>query len=583
MASPKTVPSHATTLMYPLDAPQHCLGAVVDCQNVKLSNHVSHPYPEVVAENWSYRLAIKESKKCYYYRNRQTEQIKAHQHYRKQQGALPETLITFDMLNKLWAEVYTGPGGHCPFEMWPTCMLRGVNDWGREAVCSEYVDSVHKAHTLSEEALKLHPSAQSLQGPCSEALLTESNRLFQMVIAWISAEEEIISLMDKEGMEGSAFEYYNALSWLTDNTRVSPPKDKALEMQDPGFSQGWGYFVEHSGFKKFLDQFSAVQQQKSSCVSHNAVNMADTKSNCGIAATGIGTVDLDLQKGKSLQHAKDLTVFNISYDIACQWSKNIWQCMAQYPTSIHFDHTERSSTWLMPKIHLLAHISLYGKAPECGWANINPVTTSTQEMGPGHSNWNWKKVTTLGTTLQQKLKEAVPKHNNFIEFKKAIPPSNLTKWRLKVEAWEKNNTEPNPFKTQTAAVTQAAICLELAPTSLKLRSEADLTAGSNHEEQVHTTELWLPSKAVVKTLQCNIKLCKIEWKLHTTQANNTLSQLCQQLHLNSYLVNFKREWVMGQRVNMRSQTIIKTVQAKIVGYSNYAISLHKHVVHFRTP
>jgi hypothetical protein len=50
--------------------------------------------------------------------------------------------------------------------------------------------------------------------------------------------------------------------------------------------------------------------QRSTCVSHNAVNMADTKSSYGLAATGVGTVDCarhdmklangvgDLQKGE---------------------------------------------------------------------------------------------------------------------------------------------------------------------------------------------------------------------------------------------------------------------------------------------
>lgn len=50
--------------------------------------------------------------------------------------------------------------------------------------------------------------------------------------------------------------------------------------------------------------------QKSSCISHNAVNMADTKSEKGLAATGVATVDCarhdmklangvgDLQKGE---------------------------------------------------------------------------------------------------------------------------------------------------------------------------------------------------------------------------------------------------------------------------------------------
>ncbi|KAF9226125.1 hypothetical protein BS17DRAFT_655296, partial [Gyrodon lividus] len=120
---------------------------------------------------------------------------------------------------------------------------------------------------------------------------------------------------------------------------------KSSEAADPSFSQGWAYFIEQSEFKEVLDRFAGIAQEKSSCMSHSAVNMADMKSSHGHASTGNGTVNcarhnfkhpgdvLDLQKDErylnmdyifftSMLHAKDLKVLNISYDIACQWSKN---------------------------------------------------------------------------------------------------------------------------------------------------------------------------------------------------------------------------------------------------------------------
>jgi hypothetical protein len=42
-----------------------------------------------------------------------------------------------------------------------------------------------------------------------------------------------------------------------------------------------------------------------------------------------------------------------------------------------------------------------GKAPECGWAEVNPLAPSTKEMGPGSQrdtldahfgDYNWRKV-----------------------------------------------------------------------------------------------------------------------------------------------------------------------------------------------
>jgi hypothetical protein len=96
---------------------------------------------------------------------------------------------------------------------------------------------------------------------------------------------------------------------------------------DPGLSRGWAYFVEETAYKSHVQQYSGKPQevrfpasltilyltsitQKSTCSSHNAVNMADTKASQGLAATGVGTIDCarhnmklpngvgDLQKGE---------------------------------------------------------------------------------------------------------------------------------------------------------------------------------------------------------------------------------------------------------------------------------------------
>jgi len=118
----------------------------------------------------------------------------------------------------------------------------------------------------------------------------------------------------------------------------------------------------------------------------------------------------------------DVHVINVSYDIACQWNKHLWERMSRYPTEIHFSHTTKVVTFLVPKFHLPAHISACqtnfsfnlikgmartdGEAPERGWSNINPVATSTREMGPGSrrdalddhfSDWNWRKMSNFGT------------------------------------------------------------------------------------------------------------------------------------------------------------------------------------------
>jgi hypothetical protein len=117
----------------------------------------------------------------------------------------------------------------------------------------------------------------------------------------------------------------------------------------------------------------------------------------------------------------ELVEFFVSYDIACQWHKNIWDRMQIYPTAVRERMHQRYYVFLVPKFHLPAHIESCninfsflltryvgqtdGEAPERGWSNINRMATSTREMGPNlrrevlddHFNdWNWKKILGLG-------------------------------------------------------------------------------------------------------------------------------------------------------------------------------------------
>ncbi|KAG0703197.1 hypothetical protein DFH29DRAFT_981987 [Suillus ampliporus] len=269
---------------------------------------------------------------------------------------------------------------------------------------------------------------------------------------------------------------------------------------DPGLNHGYAFF-------------------KSTCSSHNAVNLADMKASCGHVATGVGTIDCarhnfkrpnsfgDLQKGEryinmdymffsSMQSASMLQVINISYNIACQWSKNLWTRMSTFPQQYHLDHNSKTVSFLVPKFHLPTHIlscqttysfnfikgvgQMDGEAPERGWADINPIATSTHEMGPGlrrdtldnHFNdWNWKKVCSMGKTLACKFKAALPEvsecNRDLNYFKAALDPSQLACWKQSIEAWESDRSQPNPFEPKVTTISQASVQLALS------KAEAD--------------------------------------------------------------------------------------------------------------
>ncbi|KAG2750180.1 hypothetical protein P692DRAFT_20874680 [Suillus brevipes Sb2] len=262
---------------------------------------------------------------------------------------------------------------------------------------------------------------------------------------------------------------------------------------DPSLNAGSCYFVEETAYKQYLNERGCEPQEKSTCVSHNAVNMADTKSSRGLAATGVGTMDCarhDMKLPNGPRGAKPSTrylnmdylvfsvmvnfavlVFNLSYDIACQWNKKLWPRMASMPPRLHLDRENKLVRFFVPKFHLNAHVQSCqtafsfnfgknvgrtdGEAPERGWANINRVASSTKEMGPGarrdtlddhFSDWNWKKVTMLAPSLSV--------------------------WKSEIESWEEDNTQPNPFESRVIPMTQAAIRRQLAE-----KEAADLQAG----------------------------------------------------------------------------------------------------------
>ncbi|KAG2037090.1 hypothetical protein BDR03DRAFT_934153 [Suillus americanus] len=333
--------------------------------------------------------------------------------------------------------------------------------------------------------------------------------------------------------------------------------------RDPGLSQGWGYFVKESNYKAYLQENASLAQEKSNCVSHNAVNMADTKSSKGLAATGVGTVvcarhDMrlangvgDLQKGKSEYLNMDYIVFsalsrfssipsvNFSYDIACQWHKKLWHRVTQ------------QFRFFIPKFHLAAHVAACqmtfsfnwspyvgrtdGEAPERGWADINCVAVSTKEMAPGtrrdvlddhFGDWNWKKVTGLGRTLLRKITDAAYAERDhrhaLADLEGSIEQSelgaaSLAAWTEEVIAWESDHTKPNPFNSQSQEMSQAAVCLALIQQDTK-----DLEEGSSISLHSEVTPSILISTGLdIKNAQRRLRVDNAGLTQHSTNNQQT--------------------------------------------------------------
>lgn len=118
---------------------------------------------------------------------------------------------------------------------------------------------------------------------------------------------------------------------------------------------------------------------------------------------------------------EDYVTIVASYDIACQWSIYLWDRMQGMPERLQIDREGKQFIFLVPKFHLKAHVEKCqtgysfnftpgvgrtdGEAPERGWSFINPLASSTKEMGPASyretiddhfGDWNHKRVIGLG-------------------------------------------------------------------------------------------------------------------------------------------------------------------------------------------
>lgn len=120
----------------------------------------------------------------------------------------------------------------------------------------------------------------------------------------------------------------------------------------------------------------------------------------------------------------NLKTFNVSYDVACQWSVNLEERIQRFDDNFVLFREGVNTRFLVPKFHLPAHIASCqtkfsfnwtpgvgrtdGESPERGWSAVNPLAPSTKEMGPAarretldchFGDYNWAKITNIGMCL----------------------------------------------------------------------------------------------------------------------------------------------------------------------------------------
>ncbi|KAF7376803.1 CxC2 domain-containing protein [Mycena sanguinolenta] len=288
---------------------------------------------------------------------------------------------------------------------------------------------------------------------------------------------------------------------------------------DPSLQDGWAYFVQSAPYAEFVKTLGE-QKEMSTCTGLAALDHANTKYSKGYAATGCGMITCgrhevvsrngvgDLQNGEKYgnmdyivasawRHLRALLFFLLSYDIMCQWSKNLRDRLSKLPPALRFQLAAFFVKYVIPKLHILGHLRkcqenyslLYtlGAAQadmegiERIWSSSGLMGASTREMGPGSRQdtlddfwhfWNWNKVVGMGTTLRKRFLKATKEldaQKSWLEKFSQAHQEEIVAWKKAVDDFEtaiyddNGDAEPpaNPYELPQSGATLRDIELEL--------------------------------------------------------------------------------------------------------------------------
>ncbi|PPR06996.1 hypothetical protein CVT24_011092 [Panaeolus cyanescens] len=290
-------------------------------------------------------------------------------------------------------------------------------------------------------------------------------------------------------------------------------KAKNRSLRDIEILHGTGLFVNEPQYQNHIKNYQE-QPELNTCESeHDAIVKASTSSTLGYAISGKGLALCsrhllvrkngvgDLQKGERYCNM-DFIVLSalmgialrhvvITYDIACQWSKNLFTRMRAVPEDMKINTTNTSVRFAIPSWHINGHgqscrekfniAFLTGAAKTCGeeveinWSHVNPLAPSIREMSLAahrealndHWNgWNFRRTVTFRTHFLRRLKEAIKMQKTqeavYSQLTATTRPSLVKKWSAMISKWESDPAAPNPYEEPKCGTTLNDVRLALA-------------------------------------------------------------------------------------------------------------------------
>ncbi|PPQ76961.1 hypothetical protein CVT24_009371 [Panaeolus cyanescens] len=359
-------------------------------------------------------------------------------------------------------------------------------------------------------------------------------------------------------MTAGAFLFLYTLFIAIDANFKLKAKDRKLD--DIETMEGQSLFVNETEYQKFLSTY-VEQKEINTCESeHNAIVKASTSATPGYAISGKGMVMCsrhllirkngvgDLQKGErycnmdfivlsALMGVSLCQVF-ITYDIACQWSKNLSKRMESFPPEMKVNQNTKLR-FAIPKWHINGHgqlcrecfniLYMDGAAETCGeeieisWSHINALVPCIREMGhAAHHDtlndhlggWNFRRIVRFRMHFARRLKEAslmcVRHAYIYKRMCKTFSAPVLEKWEAMTMKWEADSSAPNPFHVPETTSTlndvrlalakeDAAEAVKGAANSAPLTLTSFLTTAFDFEDRQYTLKLKKPAVKLTKS------------------------------------------------------------------------------------
>ncbi|PBL03031.1 hypothetical protein ARMGADRAFT_1021797 [Armillaria gallica] len=368
----------------------------------------------------------------------------------------------------------------------PSAMLQVIDLEGIQMLTVDFCDCV-----------KALPCWQQLLRAC----LFPSTVVAPQIVAIFQALEifQLLSFMSKV----TGYKFYHTMAQLTDNTGTATPANKVSawmcmvhewchikllkHMMDKspknlvssGTTTGLN-FTPDANFR--LVQFTASTGRKDLSLNKGGIYLVEQESfHKHVKEYGFcmhyDPSDCNQHDAVQCQQRNSLKHIGVSYDIACQWSKKLFERIAIYPSSMTPSQGPDQMTFLVPKFHLPTHIpqchakysfwkTLYmgqtdGKAPECEWDQAHI----------------WILLQLAEVYI---ISDVSPEGHS-------LPQQNVSEWTIVVKAWEQNPVLQNPFETTVLC----NICVVL--TQEEVQELETLIEQDGDDQEAETVETVWPS------------------------------------------------------------------------------------------